>query len=563
MKNGWKSLIILSLVVIAFLIQSAAAVAANLQLEGYESHWTDTDAIPQGTHLLQYGNSISTLVSDNTTILGNISYTLGADNIDHVIYIQDQQYASVNSTHITWTYPESRVVKKGSHVYTSIKTDFYSPQNIPMTLYRSMNQTQFLSSGNQKAVFNVSFENITYSTEGRPCTSIWTGIYAGENSDLNASMLLDTFSTDAPGTPYSYNNIHEFQFGWNLSEIQLNHVYTFSIVIRVVPKVSSPVTFKPRFSVVLYNETHRQGESAGSSTSMPTDMLPPHIFSATASQNISTDWWYHLFYGKGAHFNQTRTREFGNDTIGAFRNSTHLFYLDLNGNGVWNGASVDRQYNFGITGDNPVTGDWNNDSKSEIGVFRPSTHLFYLDYNGNGVWNGAAVDRQYNFGISGDIPLSGDWNDDTKSEVGVFRPLTHLFYLDYNGNGAWNGAAGDRSYNFGITGDLPVAGDWNNDGISEIGVFRPSTHLFYLDYNGNGAWNGGVTDRQYNFGITGDIPRPGDWNADGRTEIGVFRNSTHFFYLDYNGNGAWNGASVDRQYNFGITGDIPISGKWS
>jgi len=35
------------------------------------------------------------------------------------------------------------------------------------------------------------------------------------------------------------------------------------------------------------------------------------------------------------------------------------------------------------------------------------------------------------------------------------------------------------------------------------------------------------------------------------------------FYLDYNGNGVWNGASIDRQYNFGITGDIPISGKWS
>jgi len=199
----------------------------------------------------------------------------------------------------------------------------------------------------------------------------------------------------------------------------------------------------------------------------------------------------------------------------------------------------------------------------KIGVFRPLTHLFYLDYNGNGAWNGAAADRQYNFGISGDIPVSGDWNNDGISEIGVFRPSTHLFYLDYNGNGVWNGGVTDRQYNFGITGDMPISGDWNDDGISEIGVFRPSTHLFYLDFNGNGVWNGASVDRQYNFGITGDIPISGDWNSDGRTEIGVFRNSTHFFYLDYNGNGAWNGASVDRQYNFGITGDIPISGKWS
>jgi hypothetical protein len=120
----------------------------------------------------------------------------------------------------------------------------------------------------------------------------------------------------------------------------------------------------------------------------------------------------------------------------------------------------------------------------------------------------------------------------------------------------------DRSYNFGLTGDIPLTGDWNNDGKSEIGVFRPSTHMFYLDYNGNGAWNGAVTDRSYNFGLTGDIPANGDWNSDDKTEIGVFRPSTHRFYLDYNGNGVWNGALVDKSYDFGLTGDNPLAGTW-
>jgi hypothetical protein len=249
--------------------------------------------------------------------------------------------------------------------------------------------------------------------------------------------------------------------------------------------------------------------------------------------------------------------------IGIFRPSTHLFYLDVNGNGVWNGAITDRSRNFGITGDIPVTGDWNNDGTTDIGVFRPSTHLFYLDYNGNGVWNGAVTDRSRNFGITGDIPITGDWNNDGTTDIGVFRPSTHLFYLDYNGNGVWNGAVTDRSRNFGITGDIPITGDWNNDGTTDIGVFRPSTHLFYLDYNGNGVWNGAATDRSLNFGITGDIPVTGDWNNDGITDIGVFRPSTHLFYLDYNGNGVWNGAVTDRSYNFGITGDTPISGTWS
>jgi hypothetical protein len=58
------------------------------------------------------------------------------------------------------------------------------------------------------------------------------------------------------------------------------------------------------------------------------------------------------------------------------------------------------------------------------------------------------------------------------------------------------------------------------------------------------------------------MPVSGDWNRDGRTDIGVFRPSTHMFYLDYNGDGAWNGAIIDRVYNFGLDGDIPVTGKW-
>ena len=112
------------------------------------------------------------------------------------------------------------------------------------------------------------------------------------------------------------------------------------------------------------------------------------------------------------------------------------------------------------------------------------------------------------------------------------------------------------------SGRYDETGDWDNNGAAEIGVFRPSTHLFYLDYNGNGVWNGAAVDKSDNFGITGDIPVSGDWNFDGRTEIGVFRNSTHLFYLDYNGNGVWNGGAIDRSYNFGITGDMPVTGKW-
>jgi hypothetical protein len=67
-----------------------------------------------------------------------------------------------------------------------------------------------------------------------------------------------------------------------------------------------------------------------------------------------------------------------------------------------------------------------------------------------------------------------------------------------------------------------------------------------------------------NFGRTGDIPVVGDWNGDGMTKIGVFRvvSGQGRWYLDFNGNGIWEGGSVDKYYIFGTLGDWPVTGNW-
>ena len=259
-----------------------------------------------------------------------------------------------------------------------------------------------------------------------------------------------------------------------------------------------------------------------------------------------------------------------NAAVGVFRAGT--WYLDANGNGAWDGCQQDGGLDlclfnsFGQAGDLPAAGDWNGDGKAKVGVFRNGT--WFLDYNGNGAWDGCGVDRCYvgSFGQAGDLPAAGDWNGDSKAKVGVFRNGT--WYLDYNGNGAWDGCQQDGGLDlclfnsFGQAGDLPAAGDWNGDGKAKVGVFRNGT--WYLDYNGNGAWDGCGIDRCYvgSFGQAGDLPAAGDWNGDGKAKVGVFRNGT--WYLDYNGNGAWDGCGIDRCYygSFGIKGDLPVAGRW-
>ena len=85
--------------------------------------------------------------------------------------------------------------------------------------------------------------------------------------------------------------------------------------------------------------------------------------------------------------------------------------------------------------------------------------------------------------------------------------------------------------------------------------------MYYQDYNGNGAWDGAVIDRAYNFGTVGDIGVSGDWNANRITEIGVVRGN-YAWYMDYNGDGVWSGTPADRIYTMGQPGDAFVTGKW-
>jgi len=260
---------------------------------------------------------------------------------------------------------------------------------------------------------------------------------------------------------------------------------------------------------------------------------------------------------RGCLWSYTATILPAGDKIGAYLNGT--WYMDYNGNGAWNGvAGGDKLYTFGNSSMTPITGNWNGTGGTEIGAYYNGT--WYLDYNGNGVWNGTGGgDRLYSFGNSTMKPVTGDWNSDNKTEIGAY--LNGTWYIDYNGNGVWNSTGGgDRLYTFGNASMKPVTGDWNNDGKTEIGAYLNGT--WYLDYNGNGVWNGVAGgDRLYSFGNATMTPITGNWNGSGGTEIGAYLNGT--WYLDYNGNGVWNGTGGgDKQYNFGNASMKPVSGAY-
>jgi PKD repeat protein len=138
------------------------------------------------------------------------------------------------------------------------------------------------------------------------------------------------------------------------------------------------------------------------------------------------------------------------------------------------------------------------------------------------------------------------------TKTGVYQ--NGAWYLDNDGSGTWN--TGDKAYSFGAPGWTPIVGDWNATGKSYIGV--TNGQQWYLDWNGNGVWDG--ADKAYSFGAPGWINVTGDWNHDGKTEIGVTNGQQ--WYLDSNGNGAWDNG-IDSAYNFGAPGWTPIAGDWN
>ena len=252
--------------------------------------------------------------------------------------------------------------------------------------------------------------------------------------------------------------------------------------------------------------------------------------------------------------------------IGVFWNGA--WYFDMNNNGQWDGPIIDRVYtNFGVglTGAIPVVGDWDGTGVTRIGVYWNGA--WYFDMNNNGQWDGPIIDRVYtNFGVglTGAIPVVGDWDGTGVTRIGVY--WNGVWYLDMNNNGQWDGPIIDRVYtNFGVglTGAIPVVGDWDGTGVTRIGVYWNGA--WYLDMNNNGQWDGPIIDRVYtNFGVglTGAIPVVGDWDGTGVTRIGVYWNGA--WYLDMNNNGQWDGPIIDRVYtNFGVglTGAWPVAIK--
>jgi hypothetical protein len=194
-------------------------------------------------------------------------------------------------------------------------------------------------------------------------------------------------------------------------------------------------------------------------------------------------------------------------------------------------------------------------STSTIGLCDPTPSVFYLRNANNSGY--ADVVAAYGPGNSGWMPVAGDWNKDGVGTIGLYDPATSVFYLRNTNDGGY----ADVAFAYGPPGAgwLPMAGDWNGDGTDTIGLYDPATSVFYLR-NTN---DGGYADVAFAYGPPGAgwLPMTGNWSGGNQDTIGLYDPATSVFYLRNTNSSGY--ADVAFAYGPGGAGWKPIAGDWN
>jgi len=154
------------------------------------------------------------------------------------------------------------------------------------------------------------------------------------------------------------------------------------------------------------------------------------------------------------------------------------------------------------------------DGFGDLAVFHPGTGTWSILKSRDGF-------EELRHGFAGTLPASADFDGDGERDIAVYLPEGGKWYISFSsGNipvhlkARYNAAEGYVHY--GSAGSVPVPGDYDNDGKADLGVVYRSDSNWIIEYSSNRSVY------KNNFGWSATIPAPGDFDGDGKMDLAVF-----------------------------------------